>query len=141
VNKLKIVGILIGTLATLILGYVLYQTYSVNPRIIQAVLDNSDEKTAARVMLIKYSTDKLLPVNYLHKHGKYWAAADGRWWRDFREPGRSVSVIVKGSTVNVVGLAIEDNPQLVDEIFDELRPTAPRWVGAILVEFTPQTSP
>ena len=136
-NKLTIVGIFLGALVALVLGYAFYQTYITNPRVIRELLDNPQDKTAARVMLIEFPSGKMLPVNYLHKHKKYWAGADGRWWRDLREPGLNLSIIVRGETLIVHGIAIEDDKQLTDEIFSELRPTAPRWVGAVLAKFTP----
>ena len=138
-NKLTIVSILIGTLVALALGYALYQTYITNPRVVRELLDNPQGKTAARVMLVNLPSGKMLPVNYLYKHEKYWVGADGGWWRELREPGVSLSIIVKGKTIIAQGIAIEDDQQLTDEIFTELRPSAPRWVGAILVKFTPVT--
>lgn len=140
-NKFNIVSFLIATLIILALGYVFYQTYIINPGIIRELEDNPQGKTAARVMLVNLPSDKILPVNYLLKHEKYWAGADGRWWRELREPGVNLSIMVAGKTIVVHAIAIEDDQKLTDEIFTELRPTAPRWVGAILVKFTPVNPP
>ena len=136
-NKLTIAGIVVASLIGLILGFALYQTYITNPGVIRELMDNPDGATAGRVMLINLPSGKMLPVNYLHKHDKYWAAADGRWWRELREPGLDLAVIVRGKTLKMQAIAIEHDDKLTDEIFSELRPTAPRWVGALLVKFIP----
>ena len=136
-KKLKIFGFIAGSLLVLAVGFALYQTYVTNPGIVQELQDNPQGKTAGRVMLVQLPSGKMLPVNYLFKHDKYWAGADGRWWRELRKPGADLSIIVRGETIKVHSIAIEDDLQLTDEIFTELRPTAPRWVGAILIKFTP----
>ena len=138
---MTIIAVFAAALAILVLGYALYQTYIVNPGIINELRDNPHGETAARVMLINLPSGKMLPVNYVHAREKYWAGADGSWWRELREPGLNLSIVVRGETIKVRGIAIEDNRQLTREIFSELRPTAPEWVGAILVEFTPVASP
>lgn len=135
-SKKKLAIVVSIGLTIAISGFAVYQVYFVNPKIVRELIENPEGKTAARVMLIDFPSGKRLPVNYLEKDDAFWAGADGPWWREFREPGLNISIFVKGASVNTHGVAIENDEQLTKKIFAELRPTAPDWVGAVLVKFS-----
>ena len=128
-------GILL-LLGLLFLAYYLYQTYLTNPRVIRDLKENPASERADLVMLVALPSGRNLPVNYLRKGNKVYAGADGSWWRELRGAGAPVILYIKGQEFAAKGQAVEDDEALTDHIFAELRPTAPRWVGAVLVEFS-----
>jgi hypothetical protein len=127
-------GILL-LLGLLFLAVYLNQTYFANPRVIRELKENPDGERADLVMLVTLPSGRNLPVNYLRKDNKVYAGADGSWWRELRGSGAPVTLYIKGQEYVAKGQAIEHDEALTDRIFTELRPTAPKWVGAVLVEF------
>ena len=62
-----------------------------------------------------------------------YAAADGRWWRELREGGGEASVLIRGETLHGRVRAELDDGKLRDSVFERLRPTAPRFLGTLIV--------
>jgi hypothetical protein len=62
-----------------------------------------------------------------------YAAADFPWWRELRGGGGRASALIRGETLHGQIRAEEDDPELRESVFARLRPTAPRWMGTLVV--------
>jgi hypothetical protein len=71
-------------------------------------------------------------VNYLREGDVVYAGADGRWWRELRDPGASVQLLVRGEVLAGRARAIEDDPDLRVAVFERLRPTAVKFAGTLV---------
>ena len=76
---------------------------------------------------------RTIPVNYLLEGDTVYAGADGPWWRELRGDGGRGSVFIRGEERAGTMRAVEDDPALRDEVFSRLRPTAPRFIGTLVV--------
>jgi hypothetical protein len=72
-------------------------------------------------------------VNYLRDGATVYAAADFPWWRELRGEGGRASVLIRGETLHGQIRVVEDDPELRESVFARLRPTAPRWMGTLVV--------
>ena len=48
-------------------------------------------------------------------------------------PSGRGSVLIRGETLHGQIRVVEDDPELRESVFDRLRPTAPRWMGTLVV--------
>lgn len=122
------IGALIGLLAVAAIGFGLYNSLIVNPRVVQELLDHPDGPRAARVMLLGFPDGRRLPVNYLREGDLVFAGADGRWWRAFREGDVPVTVLIQGEEFHGRARTVLDDPQYTRAVFERLRPDVPDWL-------------
>ena len=45
-------------------------------------------------MLMTFPNGQTIPVNYLREGDKIFVGADGAWWREFRDGGASVTLLI-----------------------------------------------
>ncbi len=102
-----------------------------NRGVVRELEREPDGARAEKVLLLTLPSGKRIPVNYLRKDDTVYAAADFPWWRQLREE-REVTVLIRGETLPGRGRAIRDDPALRDRVFDELRPTPPRFLGTLI---------
>lgn len=125
-----------GALVLLIIGYSMYMSLVVNPRVLEELTSNPDSERAARVMLMTFADGRVLPVNYLIEGDTVFAGADGRWWREFQNDGAPVTLLIRGQTLHGhARVELEDKAYIAD-VFSRLRPAAswvPEWLDAKLV--------
>jgi len=130
---MKWLGLAVAGLLVLALGYGLYMTQVANPRVVRELRENPQGERARRVMLLTLPSGKAIPVNYLRERDTVYAAADGPWWRELRDGGGRGSVLIQGETLEGSMRAVRDDPALRDQVFERLRPTAPRLLGTLVV--------
>ena len=126
-------GIALGAFAVLVVGYGFYMTQWANPRVVRELWENPQGERAKKVMLLTLPSGKAIPVNYLRDGDTVYAAADGPWWRELKEGGGRGSVLIQGETLRGHIRAVLDDPELRDSVFERLRPTAPRFLGTLVV--------
>jgi hypothetical protein len=133
---------LIALLALLVLaaGYALYAARIANPRVERELRDDPAGERARKVMLITLPSGRTLPVNYLREGDTVYAGADGRWWRELRGAGARVQLLIRGETLVGHARAIEDDPAHRSQVFDRLRPTAPKVFGTLVqIDLAPRS--
>jgi hypothetical protein len=130
---MKWLGIGVAGIAVLVLGYGVYMTQWVNPRVVRELQEKPQGERASKVMILTLPSGKAIPVNYLREGGTVYAAADGRWWRELKEGGGRGSVLIQGETLHGHVRAVLDDPELRDSVLERLRPTAPRFLGTMVV--------
>ncbi len=125
----------IGLVGVLVLGlgYAAYMNWVANPRVVRELREDPQGERAKKVMLLTLPSGKAIPVNYLREGGTFYAAADGHWWRELRDGGGRGSVLIQGETLQGQMRAELDDPELRDSVFERLRPTAPRFLGTMIV--------
>ena len=84
-------------------------------------------------MLLTLPSGRSIPVNYLRDETTVYAAADGSWWRALPDAGGRGSVLIRGETLAGNIRAELDDANLRDSVFERLRPTAPRFLGTLIV--------
>lgn len=129
---LKWILIIIGLLAVLYGGARLYAMFVMNPNAIDELRSNPEGERAGIVMLLTFSNGKLIPVNYLREEDKVFIGADGPWWREFRGEGSEVKIEIRNEKLTGNAVAILDDPDYTQAIFERLRPKAPDWLPAWL---------
>jgi hypothetical protein len=124
--------VLVGGVVLLVCGAFIYSWWT-NPRVIRELREDPQGERAQEVMLLTLPSGKVLPVNYLRDGDTVYAAADFPWWRELRGEGGRGSVLIRGETLHGQIRAVEDDPELRESVFARLRPTAPRWMGTLVV--------
>ena len=124
--------VLAGAVALLVCGAFAYSWW-MNPRVIRELREDPQGERAQKVMLLTLPSGKNLPVNYLREGSMVYAAADFPWWRELRGEGGRGSLLIRGETLHGHIRAVEDDPELRESVFARLRPTAPRWLGTLVV--------
>jgi hypothetical protein len=124
--------VLVGGVALLAGGACVYSWW-MNPRVIRELREDPEGERAQKVMLLTLPSGKEIPVNYLRDGDTVYAAADFPWWRELRGDGGRASVLIRGETLHGHIRAVRDDPELRDSAFGRLRPTAPRWLGTLVV--------
>ena len=112
--------------------YAVYMNRVTNPGVEIELREDPDGERAGKVMLVSLPSGRTLPVNYLREGDTIYAAADGRWWRELRDEGAPVELLVRGETLTGQGRAIEDDPDHRSAVFDRLRPSAPKLFGRLV---------
>jgi hypothetical protein len=119
--------------AALLVGSACVYTWWTNARVIRELREEPQGERAQRVMLLTLPSGKAIPVNYLRDGDTVYAAADFPWWRELRGDGGRGSVLIRGETLHGHIRAVVDDPALRESVFARLRPTAPRWLGTLVV--------
>jgi hypothetical protein len=130
---MKILGI--TALGLLVLAAALTALMScgvLNRNAIRDLRENPDGERAHKVMLLTLPSGKEIPVNYLREGDRVYAGADFPWWRELRGDGGRGRLLVRGEILEGRGRAIEDDEALRSQVFERLRPTAPRWAGTLV---------
>ena len=130
---MKWLAIAVGVLLVLAVGYGVYMTQVANPRVVRELREDPQGERAKKVMLLTLPSGKAIPVNNLRDQDTVYAAADGPWWRELREGGGRGSVLIQGETLRGQMRAELDDRELRDSVFERLRPTAPRFLGTMIV--------
>ncbi len=130
--------IFVVTLLVLIVSYLAYGAFIANPRVERELREDPNGERARKVMLITLPSGRTIPVNYLRDAEVVYAGADGRWWRELRDEGAPVQLLLRGETRAGHGRAIEDEPDHRAAVFSRLRPTAPKFTGTLVqIDLTP----
>jgi hypothetical protein len=117
----------------LLVGGARVYTWWTNTRVIRELREDPQGERARKVMLLTLPSGKAIPVNYLRDGGTVYAAADFPWWRELRGEGGRGSVLIRGETLHGYIRAVDNDPKLRDSVFARLRPSAPRWLGTLVV--------
>lgn len=123
----------IVAVGALLVGSAAVYTWWNNPRVIRELREHPDGERARKVMLLTLPSGRSLPVNYIRDRDKVYAAADFPWWRELRGGGGRGSALIRGETLHGHVRVVEDDPVLRDDVFERLRPAAPRWTGTLVV--------
>ncbi|MDJ0786779.1 MAG: hypothetical protein QNK05_08210 [Myxococcota bacterium] len=128
------------TIAALILsalvlgtGSSCFYSWYMNPRVTRELQEDPGGERAQKVMLLVLPSGRELPVNYLREDSTVYAASDGRWWRELRGEGGRGRVFIQGEWLEGRMRAVEDDPELRESVFGRLRPTAPGFLGTLIV--------
>ena len=124
--------VLVGGVALLVGGAFAYSWWT-NPRVIRELREDPQGERAQKVMLLTLPSGKALPVNYLRDGDTVYAAADFPWWRELRGEGGQGKVLIRGQTLHGRIRVVEEDPELRESVFARLRPTAPSWMGTLVV--------
>jgi len=130
---MKWIGIGAAVVAALGVAFALYNTHVANPRVVRELREQPDGERAKKVMLLTLPSGKAIPVNYLREGDRVYAAADFPWWRELANGGGPGSALVRGETLRGRVRAVRDDAALRDSVFERLRPTAPRFLGTLVV--------
>ena len=137
---MRVALVAVVVLVVLAAGYALYAAFVANPRVARELREHPDGDRARKVMLITLPSGRTLPVNYLREGDTVYAGADGRWWRELRGAGAPVELLIRGETLAGHARAIEDQPAHRSDVFDRLRPTAPKMFGTLVqIELEPRS--
>ncbi len=124
-------------ISVLLLSTLVSGCSALNNRVIQDLQNNPEGKRAEEVLLLTLPDGQRLPVNYITCGQWAFIGADGRWWRQLREPVK-VTALIKGVELQGVGQAIRDDAAKRKRVFKELRPLWPTWLpqslGGVLVQ-------
>jgi len=123
----------VGGLVVLLAGVAAYQSLWANPRVIRELREEPHGERAQKVMLLTLPSGRPLPVNYLRDGDVVYAAADFPWWRELQDGGGRGSVLIQGETLHGHVRAERDDQALRDRVFERLRPSAPRFLGTLVV--------
>lgn len=130
---MKSTAVVLAVLLASSAGFLAFQTWWTNPRVIRELRESPDGERAARVMLLTLPSGRQIPVDYLRDGDTVYCAADFPWWRELRDGGGRGSVLIRGETLRGSIRAVEDDPALRTEVFARLRPTAPSFTGTLVV--------
>lgn len=130
----KVVGGLLALVVVGLTGMFTYANLVANPRVAEALRVNPGGEMAQRVMLLTLPSGRELPVNYLQRDDLVFAGADGGWWRELDEESpQPVELLLCGEVLRGTAEAVRDDPEYREEIFSELRPSAPLIFGVLIV--------
>ena len=141
----KIIVAICALILVLFVGTGLYFSYVANPKITKELNSEPNGERAAKVMLLTLPSGKTIPVNYLREGEFVFVGADGRWWREFQHDGKRVEVFIRGEALEGNAVAMTEDPEYRDDIFERLRPTVPTWMpeyfkGVLVrIEIAPET--
>lgn len=130
---MKWIGIAILVVIALPAVFGAHQKIWTNPRVIQEIREEPDGELAKKVMLLALPSGKSIPVNYLRDGDTVYAVADFPWWRELRDGGGRGSVLIQGETLQGDVRAVLGDAALRDSVFERLRPTAPPFLGTMVV--------
>lgn len=110
-----------------------WQERFANPRVRAELLSDPLGERAQRVMLLELPSGREIPVNYLREHGRVYAGADGRWWRELAgEVHRPVRMVILGEYFEGRARAVLGDPEYERDVFSRLRPTAVPGFGTLV---------
>ena len=117
-----------AAVVVLLVGLRVYFGLIANPAVAQELKDDPQGERAGIVMLLTLPNGRTLPVNYRREGNRVFAGADGRWWRALREGEVTVTVWIRGETLQGRAHVALDNPEYKREVFSRLRPDVPAWL-------------
>ncbi|XOV86916.1 MAG: hypothetical protein ACFHX7_18360 [Pseudomonadota bacterium] len=145
VRPVKIVASIVVIVVLLLVGAGFHYSYIINPGVVAELKSEPNGERAKRVMLLALPDGNMIPVNYLQEGQSVFVGADGRWWREFRDNGKEIEILLKGATLSGHAVAITNDPEYRDEVFARLRPTAPtwlpEWMKGVLMKITVAEAP
>lgn len=110
-----------------------WQERFANPRVRAELEADPLGQGAQRVMLLELPSGREIPVNYLREHGRVYAGADGRWWRELvGETHRPVRMVILGEHLEGRARAVLGEPEYERDVFSRLRPTAVPGFGTLI---------
>jgi len=109
-------------------AFVVYQTKVHNPEVARELRSQPDGARAGRVMLMTIDDRKTIPVNYLREGNEVFIGADGPWWRDMRDNGQPVTLLIRGEKFAGRARAVSGQPGFTKDVFKRLRPDTPKWL-------------
>ena len=124
--------LVVAALVLLAVGYGFYVVQIANPRVVQELTQHPDGERARRAMLLTLPNGRRIPVNYLREGDRVYAAADGRWWKQFVGDGSPVTLLVRGETLHGRARAVLDDPAHTRAVFKRLRPNAIEGFGTLV---------
>ena len=124
-KKIAIAGI---ALLVLMAGYAFIARGDTNARVAEEIRAHPDGERARKTMLVTLEDGRMFPVNYLEEGNLVYMGIDGRWWRDFRDPGATISMEIRGVSKRGRAMVVLDDQPYVDDVFSRLRPTVPAWL-------------
>jgi hypothetical protein len=130
---MKWLGMVLVVVVALLVGGAFAYSWWTNPRVIRELREDPQGERAQKVMLLTLPSGKAIPVNYLREGDTVYAAADFPWWREVRGKGGRGSVLIRGETLHGRIRAVKDDPELRESVFARLRPSAPHWMGTLVV--------
>ncbi len=128
---MRFLGWALVVVAVLVVGGVVVMRMG-NTGVMRELREDPTGERAKKVMLLTLPSGKTLPVNYLRDEATVYAGADFPWWRELREGGGRVTLLVQGEELMGHARAVEDDPELRREVFQRLRPTAPSFTGTLV---------
>lgn len=117
-----------------------------NDRVAQELRTNPNGERADIVMLLTMPDGQSFPVNYLREGNQVFVGADGGWWKTFRDGDVPVKIFVKGQEYSGRARTVLDDPQYTRQVFERLRPTAPKWLPdwlnarLVVIDLAPETN-
>lgn len=129
---MKILAFVLLGVISLLGVYAIFSSMILNPRVILELETNPDGERAQKAMLLTLPSGRTIPVNFLKDGETVYAAADFPWWKELRDEGGEVHVLIRGQRRSGHGRAVLDDPSLRISVFERLRPTAPTWTGTLV---------
>lgn len=140
---LKLLGWVLVALLVVAIAYIGYARTLGNDRVADEIRTNPSGARAQRTLLLTFSDDRMVPVNYLREDGLIYLGVDGPWWRRFEGAGEVVQLEIQGEQLAGLAIVVLDDPERKADVFSRLRPTAPAWLpdalNGKLVVITPNT--
>jgi hypothetical protein len=131
----KLLRIVLGVIAILLVGlagtFGYYDLFA-NPKIARELVEDPQGERAGKVMLITLPSGRRIPVNYLREGDRVYAGADGGWWQELVGDGVSVTLLVRGETLEGTARAVVDDPDHTKAVFARLRPSALPGFGTLV---------
>ena len=129
---MKWLGIGLAGVVVLVGAAFVYSQWA-NGRVVEELRSDPQGERAQKVMLLTLPSGKALPVNYLRDGESVYAAADFPWWRELQGGGGRGSVLIRGETLQGHVRVVKDDPELRTSVFARLRPSAPLFLGTLVV--------
>jgi len=122
---------LIAVILIVSIGLWTYVTWYMNRGVILELEQHPQGQRATETLLLTLPSGRRIPVNYLEDGSTVYVAADGPWWRQFRESAE-IEVFIRGKLPTGTAQVVLDDPVRVAEVFARLRPDVPDWLPGLL---------
>jgi len=143
-RPMRFVWIALALLVTAVAAFMIHTRVVQNPRVARDLAADPGGALAGRVLILTLPSGKTIPVNYWIDPSAaprvlVYVASDFFWWRELRDEGARVEVVLRGERRTGRARVIDDDVAERDRIFHSLRPTAPRWFGVLVeIELDPR---
>lgn len=129
-NKIafKWVAIVLAGLLVVAIGYRMITVGDRNAAVAEDIRNHPDGERAQRAMLLWLADGTMYPVNYLKEDPYVYMGVDGLWWREFRDEGAPVRMLIRGEEYAGRAKVVLDDPKFKEDVFSRLRPTVPEWL-------------
>ena len=125
---LKWLGFVLAAMILVLFAYRGLTVDATNERVAEEIRSQPDGDRAKRSMLLYLQDGTMYPVNYLLEDNLVFMGIDGLWWREFRDDGAPVRMLIRGRQYTGHGRVVLDDQAYVDNVFSRLRPTVPPWL-------------